>query len=122
MSTSTPADPTATSTAPALSTAARPLPERVPDTPVPETGEAPAEVVARVFDLVRVHLGLSADAPVTIVRAETVTWSDGSLGCSGPGGVYTQAEVQGYWIVVEAGGVVLDYRVPVTGLPILCAR
>ena len=48
---------------------------------------------------------------VVVTKAEAVTWPDGSLGCPEPGMFYTQALVDGYWIVVEAGGQALDYRV-----------
>lgn len=94
--------------------------ERVPPSAEPILGEAPAEVLQRVLDAARAHLGLPADAPVIVLRAEAVTWPDGALGCPQPGMTYTQAEVEGYWIVVDAGGQVLDYRVSDTGYPWLC--
>ncbi|WP_418605475.1 hypothetical protein [Georgenia sp. SUBG003] len=40
-----------------------------------------------------------------------MTWNDGSLGCPEPGTVYTQALVDGYHVVLEAGGERYDYRV-----------
>jgi hypothetical protein len=30
-------------------------------------------------------------------------WNDGSLGCPEPGMMYTQALVNGYWLIIEAG-------------------
>jgi hypothetical protein len=48
---------------------------------------------------------------LVIVRAERVVWNDGSLGCPEPGMMYTQALVNGYWIVVEAAGKKYDFRV-----------
>jgi hypothetical protein len=47
---------------------------------------------------------------VKVLTVESVTWSDGSLGCPEPGMMYTQALVDGYQVVVEAGGTQLDYR------------
>lgn len=43
--------------------------------------------------------GFNAD-DLTVTRAESVTWSDGALGCPQPGGMYTQALVPGYRITV----------------------
>ncbi len=47
---------------------------------------------------------------VVVVSAEAVTFPDGSLGCPQPGMVYTQALVDGYKIVAEAGGKTYDFR------------
>ena len=48
---------------------------------------------------------------LVIVRAEPVVWNDGSLGCPEPGMEYTQALVNGYWVVIEAAGQTYDFRV-----------
>jgi len=55
------------------------------------------------------RLGVDPSA-VTIVSAHAETFNDGSLGCPQPGMMYTQALVDGYQVVVEAGGTQLDYR------------
>ena len=47
---------------------------------------------------------------VRIVLARAETFSDGSLGCPRPGEMYTQAVVEGFHVIVEAGAVQLDYR------------
>jgi hypothetical protein len=57
---------------------------------------------------------------IKIVRAESVVWSDGSLGCPEPGMMYTQMLVNGYWIVVEAAGKNYDFRVGSGGSFRLC--
>jgi hypothetical protein len=57
---------------------------------------------------------------IKIVRAESVVWSDGSLGCPEPGMMYTQALVNGYWVVIEAGGQKYDFRVGRDGSFRLC--
>jgi hypothetical protein len=48
---------------------------------------------------------------LVIVRAESAVWNDGSLGCPEPGMMYTQALVNGYWVVIEAAGQTYDFRV-----------
>lgn len=52
---------------------------------------------------------------VRVIRAQPTTWNDGSLGCPRPGEFYTQALVDGYWIVLEVGGQTFDYRAPARG-------
>lgn len=52
--------------------------------------------------------------------AETVTWSDGSLGCPQPGMLYTQALVPGYRVWIDAGGKLLDYHAGRSGPPMFC--
>ncbi len=119
------ATPSATATisgTPTLLPTADRLPDRVPATPAPDVGEAPADVLAAVSQAARTQLGLPAEAAIEVVRAEAVIWPDGALGCAEPGGIYTQAEVPGYWVEVEAAGNRLDYRVPSEGFPILCTR
>lgn len=51
-----------------------------------------------------------AESAVVLVRAEQVTWSDGSLGCAEPGGIYTQALVPGYLIVARTDAGELAYH------------
>ncbi|MGB5102618.1 MAG: hypothetical protein WBO04_04770 [Steroidobacteraceae bacterium] len=55
-----------------------------------------------------------------VVSAESVTWSDGSLGCPAPGMMYTQALVPGYRVVVDAGGQRYDYHASLRGGFSLC--
>lgn len=57
---------------------------------------------------------------VTIVVAEAVTWSDGSLGCPEPGMLYTQALVPGYRIVAKVDGQQYEYHAGARGLPKFC--
>jgi hypothetical protein len=45
-----------------------------------------------------------------VVRASSVRWPDGSLGCPDPGMVYTQALVDGWQLVLGVGDRELDYR------------
>ena len=57
---------------------------------------------------------------LVIVRAESVVWNDGSLGCPEPGMMYTQAFVNGYWVVIDAAGQKYDFRVGSRGNFRLC--
>ena len=46
-----------------------------------------------------------------IVRAESATWRDSSLGCPEAGVMYAQALTGGVWLVLSHGGLDYDYRV-----------
>jgi hypothetical protein len=72
-------------------------------------GDLPASVVDPVIAEVAKLAGVPVDQ-VTVISAEEVTFSDGSLGCPQPGMGYTQALVDGYKIVAEAGGKTYDFR------------
>jgi hypothetical protein len=63
--------------------------------------------------------GLSPSA-VKVLRAERVTWPDGSLGCPSPGMLYTQALVPGFRVMLDAGGQALDYHAGASGQLLLC--
>ena len=49
-------------------------------------------------------------AAVTVLSGQAVDWSDGSLGCPEPGKSYTQVLTPGYLVIVDAGGVTLEYH------------
>jgi len=57
---------------------------------------------------------------LVIVRAESVVWNDGSLGCPEPGMMYTQALVNCYWVVIDAAAQRYDFRVGSGGSFRLC--
>lgn len=61
-----------------------------------------------------------AQADIEVVRAEEVTWPDGSLGCPAPGMQYTQALVPGYRVRLRVAGETLDYHAAATGHLVLC--
>jgi hypothetical protein len=52
---------------------------------------------------------------LTVIRAEATTWPDAALGCPQPGMAYGEGPTAGYWIVLEAGGELLDYRTDARG-------
>jgi len=60
-------------------------------------------------------------ADIEVVTNEAVTWSDGSLGCPEEGQFYTQALVEGYRIVVEAGTETFEYHGADGQPPAYCA-
>jgi hypothetical protein len=59
---------------------------------------------------------------LVIVRAEAVVWNDGSLGCPEPGMEYTQALINGYWVVIKAAAREYDFRVGGGGSFRLCPQ
>jgi hypothetical protein len=82
----------------------------------------PPDLEARLRADVEARSGLPATA-LRLIRAEAVTWSDGSLGCPQPGLFYTQALEEGYWVVWQAeDGRQFDYRATQRGSFLLCAK
>jgi hypothetical protein len=57
---------------------------------------------------------------ITVVSAERVTWSDGSMGCPMPGRMYPQMLTSGYRIVLRVGEQEMDYHAGNAGKPVLC--
>jgi hypothetical protein len=57
---------------------------------------------------------------LTLILAEYVTWSDGSLGCPRPGQLYTQSLVPGYRVKLQVGSEVFDYHASERGGLVLC--
>jgi hypothetical protein len=101
---------------------ATPLPgglERVPTPAAPVVGEVPEELLAAVIDDLKQQRPGTVEE-VEVVRAESVIWNDGSLGCPQPGMMYTQALVPGYWIVLKIDGETFDYRASERGTFLLC--
>lgn len=87
----------------------------------PITGEVPAARLAEVVADAAERSGLDPSAIVTI-RAESVTWPNGALGCPEPGVNYTQALVNGFHVVLRAGDQELDYRLTESGGFRLCEQ
>ncbi|MBP8921114.1 MAG: hypothetical protein KBG85_15515 [Micropruina sp.] len=84
----------------------------------------PAEVSAARLEAIRADLtgrGVQA-GEVRVVSADNVRFNDGSLGCPRPGVQYTQAQVDGMRVVVEAGGRSFDYRFGRGDAPVLCEQ
>ena len=85
----------------------------------PELGDVPFSVFQQAAEQAAAAAGATIE-DVTIVRAERVTWSDGSLGCPEPGQMYTQALVPGFWLVLRVGDQEFDFRASERGELKLC--
>jgi hypothetical protein len=94
-------------------------PVSIPPSGAPEPGAVPDALLATI---VADAAGLAGVDPadVIVVSTEAVTWNDGSLGCPKPGVMYIQQIIQGYRVVVEAGGQRFDYRAGSSGEPKRC--
>ena len=91
--------------------------------PVEESAPVIGEVPDELLDAIRADLGkrLGIETKdLEPVRAESVNWNDGSLGCPKPDQVYTQAITPGYHIVFEIDDTSYDYRAKRNGFFMLC--
>jgi hypothetical protein len=95
--------------------------ETIPGTTIPAgvTGDVPQDLLSAVIADAADRTGV-APQEIVVVRGEAVVWPDGSLGCPIPGEVYTQATVDGFWIVLSAAGSDHDYRATAAGYFKLC--
>ena len=85
----------------------------------PMKGQAPQAILDPILKETAALAKVTREQLV-IVRSESVVWNDGSLGCPERGMMYTQAQVNGYWIVIEAAGQKYDFRVGSGGRFRLC--
>jgi hypothetical protein len=97
-----------------------PVPSATPPREIPTVqGKVPQGILDAILKEAATLAKVSREKLV-IVRAESVVWSDGSLGCPEPGMMYTHALVNGYWVVINAGGKTYDFRVDAGGRFQLC--
>lgn len=89
------------------------------DSDRPATGEVPAALLEQILTDAADRSDMDIEA-IEVVRAEAVTWNDGSLDCPEPDTMYTQALVEGYHVVLDAAGTELDYRATANGDFRLC--
>ena len=92
-------------------------------TPTRENQTMQGRIPKQILEPILKHAATLADVPreqLEIVRAEAAIWNDGSLGCAQPGNMYTQALVNGYWILIKARGQTYDFRADSRGSFILC--
>lgn len=47
---------------------------------------------------------------IIVIEAQATTWPNGAMGCPEPGNMYTQALVDGWRVILEAGDTRIDYR------------
>ena len=100
-----------------------PSPDQTKESPMPSQspgGAGGAAQEAAVADLAQ-RLGVDA-AEITVSSTEAVTWRDGSLGCSEPGMMYTQALVEGTRVVLEAEGQRYEYHAGGNRTAFLCEK
>lgn len=92
-------------------------PQTTPGTPA--TGEVPQEMLEAVLVDLQERTGASIE-DVEVVKAESVVWNDGALGCHQPGMMYTQALEQGYHLVLAVDGQEYNYHLSERGSFVLC--
>ncbi|MDP8904549.1 MAG: hypothetical protein M3N29_04430 [Chloroflexota bacterium] len=91
-----------------------------PASPSPlDSGPVPADTFGRMVRDAAERANV-AQSEVSVLRSEAVTWRDGSLGCPEPGGMYTQALVPGYRVVLAANGQELHFHADRQGHYVLC--
>ena len=83
-------------------------------------GGADTAVRAAVNDLAT-RLKVAPET-VQVVSVSAADWSDTSLGCPQPGMFYAQVIVQGYKIVLSAGGAQTEYHTDQKGRVVTCNK
>jgi hypothetical protein len=78
------------------------------------TGEVPADLLNSIIEDLLTSEKMQRDS-ITVERAESAIFPDGGMGCPKPGEMYTQAQVQGYWVVLQSAGKDYDYRASAKG-------
>jgi hypothetical protein len=81
----------------------------------------PDEILATIMDDLAIRADVNPDR-IQIIRAESVRWSDGSLGCPQPDTMYPQEEIDGYWLVLLVDSQEYDYRITTSGYFLLCEQ
>jgi hypothetical protein len=101
----------------------KPVP--VPSSAPPEgklvTAEVPPDLIEKMRADLAQRAGIAASA-AKVVRAESIEWPNGALGCAEPGQIYTQAIVPGYVVELEHDGRMYSYHASKAGFFKLCAR
>jgi hypothetical protein len=87
-------------------------------TPLPVTAVPPPMLQAVMTEAARLS-GIPADR-IAILRSEQTVWPDSSLGCALPDEMYTTVLTNGYWVILEAGTVLYDFRITSDGTFRLC--
>ncbi len=62
----------------------------------------------------------TAIGEISVVRAQKVTWANGAMGCPQKGMMYTQALVEGYFILLRSNGEESAYHAGRDGQPFHC--
>jgi len=101
-----------------LTDAPTPAPTPTRESPSMHTA-VPKEILEPVL-IKAAELAKVTREQLMIERAQPAVWNDGSLGCPQPGTSYTQALVNGYWVVIKAAGQTYDFRIGRGGSFQLC--
>ena len=122
--------PTPLAPQPASTQSPLPTPGRSP-LPTPPAGGGPsasvpippgAETAVRAaIDDLAAKRKIASEA-VQVVSVSDVDWSDTSLGCPQPGMFYAQIIVEGYKIVLSAGGQQIEYHSDQKGRVVTCSK
>lgn len=83
----------------------------------------PFPVPERVLAALVRHLSALSDVPadeIAVVSAEPMVWPNGGLGCPAEGMAYTEVQVEGMRIVLEAGEQPYDYHTDGAQRYVLC--
>lgn len=101
------------------------LPAQVPSSAPPQgklvTAEVPPDLIEKVRADLAQRVGIAASA-AKVVRAESIEWPNGALGCAEPGKMYTQAIVPGYVVELEHAGKTYSYHASKNGYFTLCDK
>jgi hypothetical protein len=92
---------------------------------MPPNPTADIPVDPRLLSLAVADLAQRLDVPpesVQLVKFESVTWGDSSLGCPEPGMAYSQVLVEGAYLLLQAGDALYEYHSGGSGLPFLCEQ
>lgn len=84
-------------------------PSDASESPAVTDGLVPDDVLAGLIQDAADRGGIDA-SEVTVLSADAVTWSDGSLGCPQEGQGYIQALVPGYRVILQIGGEEIYYH------------
>ena len=91
------------------------------DTAVMSIDPAVADIVSLAVADLAGRLQID-EGQIEVIKAEQVTWPDGSIGCPQPGVMYTMALVEGAQVIlaVDNRSRVFDYHAGSDGQPFLC--
>jgi hypothetical protein len=89
------------------------VPGTSPDSTLPTNGgtigDVDQQMLDDLLDQAAQETGVGLDE-ISVVTAEAVTWSDGSIGCPEEGMGYTQALVPGYRVILDVAGEQIHYH------------
>jgi hypothetical protein len=99
------------------------LPAEAPSSAPPQgklvTAEVPPDLIEKMRADLAQRAGIAATA-AKVVRAESIDWPNGAMGCPQPGRMYTQMIVPGYVVEFEHEGKTYSYHASKTGYFGIC--